>query len=729
MVKEIEPLYQQAKSALKAKDYDSAIDLLRQILLADENYKDASRLLAHAVKLRRRRWYTHPLFWGGCAAAALIGLGLWLAPRIGSFTAGLVPVPTAAATESAIPASTRVPTSSPAPTATPIPLTWKRIYLGQEFSRDTITAIAIDPKDPEVIYAGMENAGIYKSIDGALSWRPSFAGLEAAYIQSLAINPVDPLVAWAGVSTNGLYKTEDGGLTWTMSRRNESGWPWCSDVILDPRDPSVLYYSEGINVWSSKNGSDRWFQIENFGNSDVCNLAISLTDSSLLYGNNRQLGFFASTDFGDTWDAAGIGGGEGESIQGLWLDPTEDGTIFISISTSHGNELYKSVDGGLTWIIKETPGCSGMAFDPVETGVGYCASGSSVFKTTDGGERWTEIENIPQKTFSAIALSADEPNSIFVGTKGLIHSMDGGTTWEPSENGLGIARIELFQTQFDPASLYLVEADMIGLGWRIFRSTDGGANWDLVNEREGNSISFDASGEIMYWSDSKMLQGSWDGGKTWQNLYFGPIYRGFVTHPTQPGILYGFGRDDTSILTSWDGGGTWQLVDTNDDCGGFQSVSFGSSGSGVVYANSDCPYATARSDDEGHTWEVCANLDAQKRISRSSLVVDPRDNDHIYLATKGRGIKTSGDGCQTWRDSNSGLESLFINSIAIDPNDPDTVYAGTDDGAYISIDGGENWGQINDGLLGANVVYSILVDAGSNVYAATPYGVFRLEGR
>ena len=57
MSEQLEQLYQQAKSALRGRDYMRASDLLRQILVIDENYKDTSRLLAQMVKLRRRRWY------------------------------------------------------------------------------------------------------------------------------------------------------------------------------------------------------------------------------------------------------------------------------------------------------------------------------------------------------------------------------------------------------------------------------------------------------------------------------------------------------------------------------------------------------------------------------------------------------------------------------------------------------------------------------------------------
>jgi hypothetical protein len=67
----------------------------------------------------------------------------------------------------------------------------------------------------------------------------------------------------------------------------------------------------------------------------------------------------------------------------------------------------------------------------------------------------------------------------------------------------------------------------------------------------------------------------------------------------------------------------------------------------------------------------------------------------------------------------------------MDYANPDTIYAGTDGGVYVSFDGGEHWGVVNNGLLGATVVYSIVVDPENptNVYAATPYGVFKLESR
>ena len=109
-------------------------------------------------------------------------------------------------------------------------------------------------------------------------------------------------------------------------------------------------------------------------------------------------------------------------------------------------------------------------------------------------------------------------------------------------------------------------------------------------------------------------------------------------------------------------------------------------------------------------------------------IVDPRDGDHLLVATWD-GIISTNDGCRTWQYSNNGLYSLKVNTISADPNNPDILYAGTDNGAFVSFDSGDLWQPINDGLLGGLVIYSIVVDIDSNVYAATPLGVFQLEAQ
>ena len=117
--------------------------------------------------------------------------------------------------------------------------------------------------------------------------------------------------------------------------------------------------------------------------------------------------------------------------------------------------------------------------------------------------------------------------------------------------------------------------------------------------------------------------------------------------------------------------------------------------------------------------------------SASALAIDSQDNQHVFLTSLGGGLYESEDRCQTWTPTNNGLTNLNINSVVIDPNNHETIYVGTDNGAFISYDGGQTWGEISEGLIGPRIVFSIVVDPqdSNNVYAVTPYGIFRLAGR
>ena len=170
---------------------------------------------------------------------------------------------------------------------------------------------------------------------------------------------------------------------------------------------------------------------------------------------------------------------------------------------------------------------------------------------------------------------------------------------------------------------------------------------------------------------------------------------------------------------------TWVPAYTNQMGPDWFHFSFDQGQGRVVYASGSS--GGYRSNDGGRNFVDCAQTGVAFGGTNTDLAIAPRDSFNLFLATRGRGVLASTDGCQSWQESNTGLDSLFANTIAIDPNNPETVYAGTDGGAYVSFDGGNTWNQINDGLLGATVVYSIVVDKDSNVYAATPYGIFTLE--
>jgi photosystem II stability/assembly factor-like uncharacterized protein len=177
------------------------------------------------------------------------------------------------------------------------------------------------------------------------------------------------------------------------------------------------------------------------------------------------------------------------------------------------------------------------------------------------------------------------------------------------------------------------------------------------------------------------------------------------------------------IYYSIDSGVSWQLSTGSEDS--WDARLFYTDQSKIIYAIGR--YHQSYSTDSGVTWQNCGQ-DVTASRSDSRLAIDLQSS-RLYLASSGQGVLVSTDNCGSWQASNEGLSNLFVNTLAVDPNDSNKIYAGTDGGAYISFDGGATWGQVNDGLLGATVVYSIAVDKESNVYVATPYGVFKLENK
>src|SRR5512135_3396669 len=81
----------------------------------------------------------------------------------------------------------------------------------------TIVALAIDPSNPQTVYAGSYGSGVFKSLDGGTTWQAASQGLTNLYIYSLAIDPTHPATVYAGTYRSQVYKSEDGGKTWHWS--------------------------------------------------------------------------------------------------------------------------------------------------------------------------------------------------------------------------------------------------------------------------------------------------------------------------------------------------------------------------------------------------------------------------------------------------------------------------------------------------------------------------------
>ncbi len=722
--------YAEANKAFSEKNYENAIGLFKSIVVENTDYKEASHLLAESIELRRetRKWWKSKWLLGGGGVLLVLLIG-WFAmqPRLLLMeevllpTEGPININSSATPEEnasdAIATIAITPTFPPTIAPTPLPFVWTRLNSGQFLPRDTVTTIEFDPADSGVMYIGTDKAGLFKSIDGGLSWQPSSAGLERTWIYSHVIDPQNPQVQYVATLLGGVFKSIDSGANWTPITDNLStGWEWISLVAIDPNDSQHLYYTQASQIFESKNGGTSWEEIHNNGTcpDHIVGLIVHPNDSDILYsshekqlGNNCDSGIYTSTDGGQNWTFIGAPLPAPGRIWGgferwnLALGGLKSETLFAY----DGRMLFRSSDNGNTWNGVQTPNCSAIAVDPQNGLSAFCADLSSIYHSLDGGNSWVlqshiDIKQSFDQTIRTIAVSPLTSEIVLVGGPGLWQSKDAGKSFEARNSGLAAVSSEI---GIDPSELSSLQLQVSGT-CDFFQSSDGARTWEQMAEH---------SCYMGFSSDLPTIPVS----QKPDSLF---------AHPTIPEKLFAvYGRDQAPfIFISDNGGKNWRAS------AGMGSIAdgkifFGNDQGKRVYAVGDLD--TFRSDDAGETWRNCAMTGTWSARASSRMIIDPNNADHITLATRGNGVLVSKDGCQSWHKSNNGLGSLFVNTLAFDTKNPETIYAGTDGGGYISTDSGQTWRQVNDGLLGATVIYSLLVDKDGNIFATTPYGIFKLE--
>jgi len=734
--------YAEAYKAYSKKNYEKAIGLFKMIVMEDADYKDASRLLAESVELRRtaRKWWQSKILWGGIGIVALVAVA-WGVFRFGLPLLAALPSSTAAPTGTDMPATsgtaaTEIPALPPTATPIPLPFTWKRLNSGQFLPRATISSIVFNPTDPGVMYTGTAGAGIFKSIDGGISWQPVQNGLKRADISSLIIDPEDPDTLYAGVVLDGIYKTSDGAQTWQPINEGLEvpGGPLLATVAMDPTDHKHLYYTDSLGLYETTNGGGSWTRLQMPACPKIItSLVIPPGASNTIYiadrekSNECELGIYRSRDGGATWDLIPVSVDSSLQLRYWSLAVTSEPQegIYISAGVAGKEKFHRTTDEGKTWETILDHRCFATYVDPNPGGKIFCGGPDRLLASKDGGDSWNPILSV--KSIWEMAVSPHSEDTLATGGdgSGLFISNDGGAKWSDYNSGLGGTYLSLSISPFDNATLFAEG------GYGIHRSTDTGQTWDLLTDR-GSGLAFDADKTTVYILADTIMK-SEDEGKTWDaaTKTSQPI-SSFVAHPQLPDMLVAV--HDSGFSFSLDGGQTWD--ESNNTAWSRESAEiFGTvftslfpDKTGLRYyilINGETEGKVLRVDTSTGAWEACqlpANL-----TTINVLAIDPRDSERIVISSPGNGLLISGDGCQSWLASNNGLGSLFVDAIVMDPNNPDTIYAGTDGGAYISYDSGQTWGQVNDGLLGATVVYSIVVDKDSNVYAATPYGIFKLE--
>jgi len=562
-------------------------------------------------------------------------------------------------------------------------------------------AVAVSgvPGDSKTFYFGAVDGGIWKTTDAGTVWVPLFDDQPVASIGAIEVAPSDANIIYAGTgesdirsdlaSGDGVYKSTDAGKSWRNIGLKDSRQ--ISRIVIDPKNPDIVY----VGV---------------LGHA---------------YGANEERGVYKSTDGGITWkhslnkgpevgvsDLAIAAGDSQVLVAGTWNARRPPWSTYAPI-TGPGSGLYRSSDGGETWVQLTGPGLPDG--DWGRLGVAISADGkrvyalieakvSGLYRSDDGGDNWTLENNDPRLTsrpwyFNSVTIDPGNPDVLYVPNIALYRSDDGGKTISVLRGAPG--GDDYHQLWVDPKD-----------SSRLLLGSDQGASLSL------------------------------DDGKTWSTWYNQPTAQFYhvVTDNQFPYMVYGAQQDSGSVAvpsrtdhfqitprdwftTSATEGGYF-AVDPNDPTVLYDSDAFGGverydRRTSLSQNISPWPIIPLASNPSSLPWASVAAASIADRKYRAPwspvLVLSPVDKTTLYLGTQY--VMTTTDGGLHWQRISPDLTGAVaakmkmpgppsvadapergygvVFTIAPSPLKQSEVWAGSDTGLiHITLDGGKTWADV-----------------------------------
>ena len=561
------------------------------------------------------------------------------------------------------------------------------------------------------------------------------------------------------------YRSMDGGATWTLLP------PWPDVIIVatfDPTNPNVLY---GIHiptsVYKSVDAGSTWSLLPTgtpypFG---LDSIVVDANTPSTLYTFGGKTNFLKSTDGGASWVTANAG------LPGAPDQPNSAIVGLVQVGSTlllgtDGSGVYRSTDGAATWAPANAD-LSNLQLvkllssnEPTPTIYALANNGYSTtfFRSTDAGTTWVQTGTLNAPYFLSLAFTSQSPPTAYALTSiGLFRSADGTATWAlvpPAANLLGDPVPILLGDTGDPSRLY---ASISPYSTHALTSPDSGKTWSLLTFADGTPATLLRActthpRTVYSYGLNNAIMRSRDAGGHWSAILL-PLSQNTISFSSVTSILEG--KSDSSILfaagnttfgrmpgsnpialRSNDDGVTW--IDISKGLPGSQSQT-ALEGIAIDPTNNDVLYAATngrlfKTTDAGASWGPISSFFPANPVA--ALIVDPSHPNIVYAGFgvsqvngQGAGVFASTDGGVTWNTRNTGLTDFAVTALAIDRNDPQSLYAGTaSHGVFRTTDGGMHWTPFSGGLPPGEgmKVLSLEVDPvdGRNIFVGTDDGAF-----
>ena len=539
------------------------------------------------------------------------------------------------------------------------------------------------------VYVGAASGGVWKSVNGGLSFKPVFDKEDVQSIGAVAVDPSNPKTVWAGTGESwtrnsvsvgdGIYKSTDGGENWTSMGLKDS--ERISRILVDPGRGDTVYACATGHLWD----------------------------------DSAERGVYKTTDGGKTWRKvlAGANGSTGCAL--MAMSAQDPKTMFATLwdfrrqgwtfrSGGPGSGLFKTTDGGEHWTELTEASSRGLpakpygriavAVAPGKPQVVYAmieSAKSALFRSDDGGSSWSRLDASQYMVwrpfyFANLIVDPKDENKVFKPDGPLLVSINGGKSFSGSSGG---AHGDFHDVWIDPANPNFV---LTGDDGGLWRSTDGGSRWEhLANlpVSQFYHVSVDEADPYRVYcglqdNSSWVGDSSYPGGVTnsrWENMYFGDGFWTFED-PADPAYVYAesqggeIGRvnrfnHEVRAIKPYPRYGEKKLrFNWNTP------IHVSPNEKGTIYIGAQFLF---RSRDHGQSWE---------RISPDLTTNDPEKQ------------KQEESGGVTVDNSAAEMHTT-IYSISESPKNGKLIWVGTDDGnVQLTLDGGATWTRVGAGLSG-----------------------------
>ncbi len=636
--------------------------------------------------------------------------------------------------------------------------TWENMGL-----HDThhIGRIVINPNNPEEVvvsavghlYSPNEERGVYRTTDGGQTWEKTLFISENTGVIDLAVAPnnfsLQFAAAWQkdrkawNFEGNGeesaIYRSTDGGQTWEKVTAEGSGFPTGEGVGrigLAVFDENTIYAVHDNQFRRDKEEED---EEEGLTKDDFREMT---KDEFLALEDKKLNDFLKENDFQEKYRAENVK----QMIRSGDIKPIdlvhylEDANAQLFDTPVVGAEVYRSEDGGTTWVkmnedyIDDLFYSYGYYFaqirvDPSNKDKVYIA-GVPQLKSEDGGKTWESIsqENV-HADHHALWINPNMPGHLINGNDGGINiTYDDGETWIKN-NSTTVG--QFYAINVDNQDPYHVYGGLQDNGvWKGAHNAredrrwhqSGQYPWESIMGGDGMQIQIDSRNpDIVYTGfqfgnyyrldlgegDRSYIQPKHELGETpyrfnWQT----PI----LLSSHNQDILY-FGGN--KLHRSLNQGEDWEAISDDLTQGGKKgNVAYGTLTTisesplkfGLIYVGSDDGLIHVTKNGGGSWENLSSSLPQELWVSR--IIASSHEKERVYVTLNGYRwddfvpyVYMSDDYGATWKDIKGNLPLSPVNVIREDPENENILYLGTDNGAYVTFDQGENWQAFSEGLV------------------------------